>query len=119
MTEENRNANTQAIGVFDSGVGGLTVLRALRASMPNERFIDLRHTARLPYGTKSPETIQRYSLQAAAFLMDRNIKCLVVACNTASATALPLLQQRFQSIPVIGVVEPGAAAGCATSVTGK
>ncbi|MES1195715.1 MAG: glutamate racemase, partial [Steroidobacter sp.] len=65
------------------------------------------------------ETIQRYSLQAATFLMNRRIKCLVVACNTASATALPLLQQRFQSIPIIGVVGPGAAAGCAISVTGK
>lgn len=107
------------IGVFDSGVGGLTVLRALRAQLPAENFIYLGDTARLPYGSKSAETIQRYSLQAAKLLVTRGIKCLVVACNTASATALPLLRQRFHSIPVIGVVEPGAAAGCATSISGR
>ena len=119
MSEHNSEKRTWPIGVFDSGVGGLTVLRALRTHMPDESFLYLGDTARLPYGSKSPETIQRYSLQAATFLMSRQIKCLVVACNTASATALPLLQEHFQSIPVIGVVEPGAAAGCSASVTGR
>jgi len=119
MSADNRPVRTLPIGVFDSGVGGLTVLRALRARMPCEHFMYLGDTARLPYGSKSPETIQRYSLQAAGFLMSRNIKCLVVACNTASATALPLLQQHFQSIPIIGVVEPGAIAGSNSSINGR
>jgi len=119
MSDNAQQFRSLPIGVFDSGVGGLTVLRALRSQMLNEQFLYLGDTARLPYGSKSPETIQRYSLQAASFLMSRGIKCLVVACNTASATALPLLQQHFQSIPVIGVVEPGAAAGCEKSATGR
>ena len=119
MTQDNQQKHALPIGVFDSGIGGLTVLRALRAHMPHEQFLYLGDTARLPYGTKSPETIQRYSLQASEFLIGRGIKCLVIACNTASAMALPMLQERFQSIPVIGVVEPGAAAGCATSVSGR
>jgi len=119
MIENLQSNRLQPIGVFDSGIGGLTVLRALLAHMPNEHYLYLGDTARLPYGSKSPETIQRYSLQAAEFLVGRGIKCLVVACNTASATALPLLQQRFDSIPVIGVVDPGATAGCAASRSGK
>src|SRR5450432_4099766 len=80
------------IGVFDSGVGGLTVLRALRAGMPAENFIYLGDTARLPYGTKSAETVLRYSLQCAAALLRRGVRCLVVACNTASASALGALR---------------------------
>ena len=119
MPDIQQNERALPIGVFDSGVGGLTVLRALRAQMPEESFIYLGDTARLPYGSKSAETIQRYSSQAAQLLFSRGIKCLVVACNTASATALPLLREQFHSIPVIGVVEPGAAAGCATSSTGR
>lgn len=115
MNEPNQLTASLPVGVFDSGVGGLTVLRALRNTMPNESFIYLGDTARLPYGSKSAETIQQYSLQAATLLMSRNIKCLVVACNTASATALPLLQRQFTQIPVIGVVEPGARAGCIAS----
>jgi glutamate racemase len=103
------------IGVFDSGVGGLTVLRALRERLPHERFIYLGDTARLPYGTKSAESIQRYSLQAAGALVQLGIKCLVVACNTASAVALRALQARFAPMPVLGVVEPGARAGCEVS----
>ena len=78
------------IGVFDSGVGGLTVLRALEARLPYERFVYLGDTARLPYGTKSPRTVQRYALQAAECLVDRGVKALIVACNTASAVALPI-----------------------------
>lgn len=103
------------IGVFDSGIGGLTVLRALRAALPAEDFVYLGDTARLPYGTKSGESIVRYSVQAAEALVARDIKCLVVACNTASAVALDALRARFPTLPVIGVLEPGAEAACAAS----
>jgi glutamate racemase len=106
-----------AIGVFDSGVGGLTVLRALRCVLPRERFIYLGDTARLPYGTKSAESVVRYSLQCADALVARGIRCLVVACNTASASALDALRLRYPGIPVIGVIEPGAAAAVAASRT--
>jgi glutamate racemase len=104
------------IGVFDSGVGGLTVLRALRAAMPSQDFIYLGDTARLPYGTKSAETVVRYSLQCAEALVARGIRCLVVACNTASASALPALRREYPSLPVIGVIEPGAEAALAASL---
>lgn len=107
------------IGVFDSGVGGLTVLKALQQALPQEDFIYLGDTARLPYGTKSVATVQRYSLQASELLTRRGIKALVVACNTASAAALPELQRRFAALPVIGVVEPGAMAAAAASATGR
>jgi glutamate racemase len=105
------------IGVFDSGVGGLTVLRALRAALPAEDFVYLGDTARLPYGTKSPESVRRYSLQCAAALLRRHIRCLVVACNTASASALDALRARYPDLPVIGVIEPGAAAAVAASTS--
>jgi glutamate racemase len=107
------------IGVFDSGVGGLTVLRALRTRLPNEQFVYLGDTARLPYGTKSRESIERYALQAANLLIKQGVKCLVVACNTASAIALEVLAKRFAPLPVIGVVEPGAEAGCQASQSGR
>ncbi|HVS31245.1 MAG TPA: glutamate racemase [Thermoanaerobaculia bacterium] len=97
------------IGVFDSGVGGLTVFREIARAVPSEALIYLGDSARVPYGTKSPETIIRYSLQAAAHLLTHDIRMLVVACNTATASALPALQKQL-SIPVIGVVEPGARA---------
>lgn len=106
------------IGVFDSGVGGLTVLRALRHRLPHEDMLYLGDTARLPYGTKSSRTVARYATQAAAKLVERKIKLLVVACNTASAAALPDLQALWPELPVIGVVEPGAAAACAASDKG-
>jgi glutamate racemase len=98
------------IGVFDSGVGGLTVLRALRSALPTEDFIYLGDTARLPYGTKSSQSVVRYSLQCAEALINRGIRYLVVACNTASASALGALRSQYPDIPVIGVIEPGAAA---------
>lgn len=100
------------IGVFDSGVGGLTVLRALLERLPHEDFVYLGDTARLPYGTKSPGSIRQYSLQAARRLHERGVKCLVVACNTASAAALDVLTAEFAPVPVLGVLEPGAAAAC-------
>jgi glutamate racemase len=108
---------TIPIGVFDSGVGGLTVLRALRAAMPAENFVYLGDTARLPYGTKSAETVVRYSLQCAAALLERGVRCLVVACNTASASALGTLRLHHPTLPVIGVIEPGAQAAVAASAS--
>lgn len=107
------------IGVFDSGIGGLTVLRALQAHLPRESFIYLGDTARLPYGTKSAETVRRYALNAAAHLVARGIKALVVACNTASATALDQLQSAFRPLPVIGVIEPGALAAARVARQGS
>ena len=115
-----RNAGALApVGVFDSGVGGLTVLRALTRALPHEDFLYLGDTARLPYGTKSPQSIRRYALQAAALLRERGVKCLVVACNTASAVALDELAAGFAPVPVLGVIEPGAAAACAATHTGR
>jgi glutamate racemase len=108
-----------AIGVFDSGVGGLTVLRALLARVPGEDYVYLGDTARLPYGTKSPGSIRQYSLQAARRLHDHGVKCLVVACNTASAIALDALAREFAPVPVIGVLEPGAAAACRATRSGR
>ncbi len=105
------------IGVFDSGVGGLTVLKALQEQCPNESFIYLGDTARLPYGTKSEHTVIRYATQAAHILLEKGVKLLVVACNTASALAIEALQKEFKHIPVIGVVEPGAQAACDMSKT--
>jgi glutamate racemase len=111
------NSAGTPIGVFDSGIGGLTVLRALRAALPWQDFIYLGDTARLPYGTKSAQSVVRYSLQCAEALMQRGISCLVVACNTASASALGDLRSRYPAIPIIGVIEPGAAAAVAASVS--
>jgi glutamate racemase len=107
------------VGVFDSGVGGLTVLRALADRLPGEDFVYLGDTARLPYGTKSPESIRRYALQAAGLLKARGVKCLVVACNTASAVALDSLAHAFEPVPVVGVLEPGAAAACRATRSGR
>jgi len=107
------------IGVFDSGVGGLTVLRALIADLPAEDFLYLGDTARLPYGTKSAETVARYSVRAAEALVARGVKALVVACNTASSSALPALRARFPELPVIGVIDPGARAACDASTSGR
>lgn len=107
------------IGVFDSGVGGLTVLKALREALPGEDMIYLGDTARLPYGTKSPESIARYAGQATQQLRRQGIKLLVVACNTASAVALDALREQMHPLPVIGVVEPGAAAAVAARPGGR
>jgi glutamate racemase len=100
---------TGPIGVFDSGVGGLTVFRAICRALPHEPLIYLGDSARVPYGTKSPQTVARYAHEAATHLLARGVKMLVVACNTATAAALPSLAERLD-IPVIGVVEPGARA---------
>lgn len=95
------------IGIFDSGVGGLTVYRALHDRLPNERFVYLGDTARVPYGTKSLETVERYAIENAAFLASLGIKMLVVACNTASALALPKIRAKI-GLDVAGVIGPGA-----------
>lgn len=116
---QNSSPRDAPIGVFDSGVGGLTVLRALLERLPGESFVYLGDTARLPYGTKSPGSIRQYSLQAAGLLHDRGVKCLVVACNTASAIALDALTAEFAPVPVLGVLEPGAAAACLATRTGR
>src|SRR5215472_13742647 len=102
-------SNQRPIGVFDSGIGGLTVVKALHDKLPNETIVYLGDTARVPYGSKSSETVQRYALELAHMLMQKDAKALVVACNTVSSVALPLLKQKF-SVPVIGVIEPGARA---------
>jgi len=101
--------NGGPIGIFDSGVGGLTVFREIARALPHESLIYLGDSARVPYGTKSPQTVVRYSLEAANHLLARGIKMMVVACNTATSAALPALQEKLQ-IPVIGVIEPGARA---------
>jgi glutamate racemase len=106
--------NLGPIGVFDSGVGGLTVLKQLSLRMPHERLIYLGDTARLPYGTKSQETVLKYSMRNAAFLLEKGVKCLVVACNTASSLALEGLKRRLD-VPVIGVIEPGARKAASAS----
>jgi glutamate racemase len=102
-------SDLRPIGVFDSGVGGLTVVKALGDRLPNETIVYVGDTARVPYGPKSAETVQRYALELANMLMQKNAKALVVACNTVSSVALPLLMTKF-SVPVIGVIEPGARA---------
>lgn len=101
--------NDRPIGVFDSGIGGLTVVRQLMAHLPREHILYFGDSARVPYGTKSPETVTRFSIENARFLVRRDVKFVVVACNTASALALPVLQRRFD-VPMIGVIEPGARA---------
>jgi glutamate racemase len=113
------NTSRLSIGVFDSGVGGLTVLKALRTQLPSEDLVYLGDTARLPYGTKSPASIARYASQATRLLQQQDIKMLVVACNTASAVAIDALREQMDPLPVIGVVEPGAAAAVAARPGGN
>ncbi len=107
-----------SIGIFDSGIGGLTVMRSIIDLMPNEDIIYFGDTARLPYGGKSPETIVRYSTENTIFLMEKNIKALVIACNTASSYAVDKLQKIF-NIPVIGVIEPGIEAATKATKNGR
>jgi glutamate racemase len=106
------------IGIFDSGVGGLTVYRALHERLPAERYVYLGDTARVPYGTKSLSTVERYAIENARFLESRGMKLLVVACNTASALALPAIR-RSVSVPVVGMIEPGARAAVREASGGR
>jgi glutamate racemase len=103
------NGAQQPIGVFDSGIGGLTVVKALMKSLPCESIVYFGDTARVPYGTKSKSTIVRFSLENVEFLLRFGVKCIVIACNTSSSWALPTLRKFFK-VPIIGVIRPGAAA---------
>ncbi|MFL6584632.1 MAG: glutamate racemase, partial [Chthoniobacterales bacterium] len=105
---------TRPIGVFDSGIGGLTVVAAIRELLPHERIVYIGDTARVPYGGKSKPTVERYSLEIAGLLLEEDAKAIVVACNTASALALPRLVESVP-VPVTGVIEPGAQAAVAAS----
>jgi glutamate racemase len=109
-------SNTAPIGVFDSGMGGLTVVREMMSQLPNESIIYFGDTARVPYGPKSPDTVLRYSREITAFLKGEGVKALVVACNTATAHALPALRREFD-MPIVGVIEPGARAAAAATKT--
>lgn len=113
-----KDISSKSIGIFDSGVGGLTVLKQLLHTLPNENFIYFGDTARLPYGDKSPETIVNYSIENSIFLLKQNIKLLVVACNTASAHALQTLTQIFH-LPIVGAIEPGAASAVKATKNGR
>lgn len=114
VTKRGPATTAAAIGVFDSGIGGLTVAHQIVAALPREHVIYLGDTARTPYGTKSAETIRRYAIENTQFLVDKGIKLLVVACNSVSAVALDALIERFD-LPIIGVIEPGARAAVATT----
>ena len=112
--KETGAAKDAAIGVFDSGVGGLTVAREIMRQIPNERLVYFGDTARVPYGNKSKETVTKFSRQIVRFLQTQNVKAIVIACNTASAYALDAIEQEFD-IPVIGVVKPGAKVAAETT----
>jgi glutamate racemase len=107
-------SDARPIGVFDSGIGGLTVAKALLELLPNEKIFYLGDTARVPYGGKSASTVERYSLELTEMLVDEGAKIIVVACNTASATALPKLEESLP-VPVVGVIKPGAQAALAAT----
>ena len=106
-TVQDKNLLEMPIGVFDSGMGGLTVMREIMRQIPNEKVIYFGDTARVPYGSKSKETVTRFSRQIVRFLQSKQVKAIVVACNTASAYALNDLEREID-IPIIGVVKPGA-----------
>jgi len=111
-------SDERPLGIFDSGVGGLTVMKEVMKHLPGENILYLGDTARVPYGARSAETVSRYSFENAGFLASKGIKALVVACNTSSAISLEMLRKEF-SFPVIGVVEPGARAAVKMAVSNK
>ena len=113
-----QSSDSRAIGVFDSGIGGLTTVRELFSRLPRESVVYFGDTARLPYGNKSKETVTRFSLEIASFLVRQHVKCIVVACNTSSSHALDALRERF-GVPVIGVIEPAARAAVSSSSRGR
>lgn len=110
--------DTRPIGVFDSGIGGLTVVKEIMEFLPNENIVYFGDTARVPYGTKSAETVTRYAFQNTRFLLTKDVKAIVVACNTASAVSLDALQESFD-IPIIGVIKPGAFAAVKATLNKK
>lgn len=113
-----RGDRERPVGIFDSGIGGLTVLREVQRLLPEEHLLYLGDTARVPYGIKSPETVTRYSFECAEFMLGRQVKLLIVACNTVSAISLDRIRARID-VPVVGVIEPGARAAVRTCRTGK
>ena len=100
--------NNRPIGVFDSGLGGLTVVKALRQLLPNESIVYFGDTARLPYGIKSENLVKQFSKEITKFLLDKKAKAIIIACNTATAMALNVLKNEFKNTPIIGVIEPGS-----------
>ncbi len=112
------DATSSPIGVFDSGIGGLTVVAEIMRQLPDERIVYFGDTARLPYGPKSNETVTQFAIQDAEFLLEHGVKSIVVACNTASSVAMDALVSRYE-IPVIGVIEPGALAAVSSTLSGK
>lgn len=118
VAKNSSHAQSAPIGVFDSGVGGLSVLRHLLRLMPHERYLYLGDSARVPYGSKSPETVQLFARQCAQFLLDRGVKLIVVACNTASAVALDAVQA-ISPVPVVGMIQPAAQAALAATRSGS
>lgn len=112
-------SDERPIGVFDSGVGGITVLRAVMNLLPNERLIYFGDTGRVPYGSKSPETVVEYAVQIAGFLKEMKAKSLVVACNTACATAGKVLEDLMQDVPIIGVIKPASRNAVAATKNGR
>jgi len=109
---------TSPIGIFDSGIGGLTVAKRIIAMLPNENIVYFGDTARVPYGTKSNETVVEYSYQDAQFLINKNVKLIIVACNTASSVAINKLKEKF-SIPIIGTIEPGTHLAIKSTKNGR
>jgi len=118
MTGDREQLKAAPVGVFDSGVGGLTVAREIMRQIPNEKIVYFGDTARVPYGSKSQDTVTRYSRQIVRFLQTQKVKAIVVACNTASAYALDELEKEID-IPILGVVKPGAKAAVETTKNGK
>jgi glutamate racemase len=119
MVTATRGTNNSApIGVFDSGIGGLTVARELMRQLPHESIIYFGDTARVPYGPKSPETVLRYSREITSYLRDQGVKAVVVACNTATAHALPTLREEYD-LPIVGVIEPGSRAAARATRSGN
>lgn len=112
------NDKNRPIGIFDSGIGGLSVVKRISKYLPKESLVYFGDTARVPYGSKSNSTVIEYSLEDAGFLLSKNVKMIVVACNTASSVALPALRERF-GLPVIGMIEPGSRAALNKTETGK
>lgn len=113
------NTGRRPIGIFDSGIGGLTVLKEIRRETPHEDVVYFGDTARVPYGTKSKETITRFSIENIRFLKGFDVKAVVVACNTATSLSLDVLKEKFPEIPVVGVIEPGATAALLTTKNGR
>ena len=111
--------DNRPIGVFDSGLGGLTVVKALKELLPNESIVYFGDTARLPYGVKSKSLVRQFSIEITRFLLERNAKAVVIACNTATAMALNALKNEFKKVPIIGVIEPGSEKAVSETITKK